>query len=277
MSNVKKYVLDKWTLFKTWYYTITFLNGLTNYPRYYGIGFAASMIPVLKKLYKDRPEEIKDALQKYGSAFYLAEPSTSAAITGIVVSMEEERANGADISRDSINTFKSGVMGGITGFGDTIFTSTLRPIALAIFTPMAIAGNILGPLGFLIFKTAARYINSAFWFSTCYKLGKNALGTMLSKGNNLVKKAIDGTVIMSMFVMGAMSSQYVTAKFALEFTKGETVSSLQTFLDSALPGIVPLSTVFIMYWLLNKKKMSVINVILIFLVISVVGSIVGLF
>lgn len=277
MSEVKKYVLDKWTLFKTWYLTVTFVNGLTTYPRYYGVGFAASLIPVLKKLYADRPEEIKEALQVYGEAYYLAEPGTGAAVTAIVVRMEEERANGADISRQSVNTFKTGVMGGLTGFGDTVFSSTLRPLALAIFTPMAIAGNIMGPLGFLIFKTACRYGNGLFWYVTCLKVGKDALGSIMGKGSSLLKKLINLTSVLSMFVMGAMVCKYVNPKFALEFTSGETTASLQTFLDSALPGILPLGSVMLMYWMLNKKKLSVVKVILIFLAISLVGVVLGIF
>ncbi len=277
MSEKKKYILDKWTLFRCWYRSITYVNMSISYPRYYGVGFANGIIPALRKLYADRPEEIKDALQKYGESYYLAEPSTGAAVTAVVLRMEEERANGADISRDSINAFKTGVMGGLTGFGDTIFSSTLRPLAMAIFTPMAIAGNVMGPLGFLLFKGTARYANGALWYLSCLKLGKAALGSMLDKGSGLLKMLVDGTAILSMFVMGAMTSKYVTAKVALQVTVSETTASLQSFLDSALPGIIPIGTVFLMYWLMGSKKMSVIKVILIFLVISIVGSLIGLF
>lgn len=279
MSEEKKTrsLLDKWTLFKVFYLTTTFLPHFTTYPRFYGTGFAASILPAIKKLYKDRPEEIIDAMQTYGEAYYLAEPMTCSSVTAIVLRMEEERAEGKDIPRSTMNNFKTGVMGGLTGFGDTIFTSTLRPLAMAIFTPMAIAGNIMGPLGFLLFKTACRYGVGVFMFTTCYKLGKSALGSVMKQGSGIMGKLTEGVTILSMMVMGAMVSKYVKPTIALSYTAGENVTSLQTFLDSALPGILPLGTVFLTYWLMNKKNLSVIKIILMFLVISIVGSLVGVF
>lgn len=276
-TNVKQKVLDKWTLFKTWFLTTTFINNFTSYPRYYATGFATSLIPVLKKLYKDTPEEITDALQVYGEAYYLAEPTTSAAVTAMVVRMEEQRANGADISRQYINAIKTGVMGGLTGFGDTLFTSALRPLAMAIFTPMAIAGNVMGPLGFLLFKTVCRYINGAIWYIACLKAGKSAINDVLSKGSGMLRSAIDGITVLSLFAMGAMACKYVTPAFTLSVTVNETTASLQSVVDSALPGLLPLASIFSIYWMVNKKKMGVIKIVLIFLAISLIGCLVGLF
>ena len=86
MSEEKKTksLLDKWTLFKVFYLTTTFLPHFTTYPRFYGTGFAASILPAIKKLYKDRPEEIIDAMQTYGEAYYLAEPMTCSSVMSSV-------------------------------------------------------------------------------------------------------------------------------------------------------------------------------------------------
>lgn len=270
-------VLDTWTLIKIFYLSSTLLPHFTTYPRFYGTGFAAAVLPAIKKLYKNKPEEIIDAMQAYGEAYYLAEPMTSCAVTAIVLRMEEERAEGKPISRSMINNFKTGVMGGLTGFGDTIFTSTLRPLAMAVFTPMAIAGNIMGPLGFLLFKSFCRYAWGIFMFTTCYKLGKNALGSIMKQGSGLMAKLTEGVTILSMMVMGAMVSKYVSPTVALSVTVGETTTSIQSFLNSALPGILPLGTVFLTYWLMNKKNFNVIKIILMFLVICVIGSLSGVF
>lgn len=269
--------LDKWTLFKVFYLSSTLMPHFTTYPRYYGVGFAAGILPAIKKLYKDRPDEIIDAMQTYGETYYLAEPMTGCGVTAIVLRMEEERAAGKDIPRSTMNNFKTGVMGGLTGFGDTIFTSTLRPLAMAVFTPMAIAGNIMGPLGFLLFKTFCRYAWGTFMFKSCYKLGKNALGSIMKQGSGLMGKLTEGVTILSMMVMGAMVSKYVTPTIALSYTVGETTTTLQSFLDSALPGILPLGSVFLTYYLMSKKNLSVIKIILIFLVVCIVGALTGIF
>ena len=75
--------------------------------------------------------------------------------------------------------------------------------------------------------------------------------------------------------MGAMSAKYVTPKFTLTFTAGETTASLQTFLDSALPGILPLATVFLCYYLMDKKKISATKIILGLLVFCILGALVA--
>lgn len=279
MNEVKdnKKILDFWTMFKVWYLNFHCIMHLTNYPRYHGIGLACCLLPALKKLYKDKPEEIMDAMKVYGEGYYLSEPSTGCSVTGIILSMEAERAAGKDITRKTINNVKTGLMGGLTGFGDTIFTATLRPLAMAICTPMAIAGNPAGPILFMLFKAGARAVNSIFWLGTGYKLGKNAVGTMLAKGRGIMDKFIEGTVVLSMVVMGGMVCDYVKPQFALEWTSGETTKSLQELLDSILPGILPLATVFLIYYLLQKRKMNVTVVILIFLAISLVGTLLGIF
>ena len=269
--------LDKWTLFKVFYMSSTFISNFITYPRFYGTGFAAAVLPAIKKLYKNKPEEIKDAMKSYGEAYYLAEPMTGCAVTAIILRMEEERAAGHDIPRSTMNNLKTGVMGGLTGFGDTIFTSTLRPLALSIFTPMAIAGNIMGPVGFILFKTACRYGWAVFMFTTCYKLGKNALGSIMKQGSGIMGKLTDGVMTLSMMVMGAMVCKYVTPSIALSYTSGETTASVQTVLDSALPGLLPLGSVFLIYYLMNKKNLSVIKIILIFLVVCIIGALLGVF
>jgi mannose/fructose/N-acetylgalactosamine-specific phosphotransferase system component IID len=142
---------------------------------------------------------------------------------------------------------------------------------------MAIAGNIMGPIGFILFKSICRYAWGIFMFTTCYKLGKSALGSIMKQGSGIMGKLTEGVTILSMMVMGAMVSKYVTPKIALSYTVGETVTSVQTFLDSALPGILPLGTVWLTYWLMNKKGFSVIKIILMFLVVCVIGSLIGVF
>ena len=274
VKTVKK--LDNWTLFKTGFKTCNFINQCTTYPRFMATGLASGLIPVLKKLYADRPEEIKDALQKYGEAYYLCGPSTAAGVAALIATFEEQRANGADISRDSVNALKTGIMGGLTGFDDTIFTSTLRPLAMAVFAPMSIAGNVMGPIGFMLFKGCARYAVAILSFVACRKLGKEAITSMTSK-SGILQRAIELVSVLSMFVMGAMTCQYVNPSFALEVVNNGTTTSLQAFLNSALPGVLPLATVFAMYGMMVKKKMNPMIVILIFLAISLVGCLIGLF
>lgn len=269
--------LDRITLIKQWFIGINFFNSCVTYQRRFGTGFAMSMIPVLKKLYGNNKEEIAEGLRFYNDKFYITEPSTGMVINAIVAKMEEARANGADLQREDMESIKSGLMGALAGFGDTLFTSTLRPVGMALFTPMAIAGNILGPLGFWICGASLRWLNGIFWYTQGLKFGTDALNVLLEGGNDKLRKIMDAMGILSMFVMGAMTANYVTPKVALSWTINETTASLQSFLDGALPGILPLAFVFTSYWLMSKKKVSAIKIIVGMLVICVLGALIGLF
>lgn len=277
--------LSKRALLKSWFIGINFFNNANTFQRNFGTGFAASMIPILQDLYPDNKQEVIDGMTFYNDKYYITEPSTGMVINAIVAKMEEARANGAEINREDMEAVKSGLMGALAGFGDTIFTSTIRPVGMAIFTPMALSGNILGPLGFYFLGGAARWLNGIFWYKQGIKFGTDALNTLLEGGNEKLRQVMDAMGVLAMFVMGAMAANYVTPKFALQVTIQEAadglvpekVATLQSFVDGALPGLLPLTTVLLSYYLMSKKNVSAIKIILGILVISILGALVGLF
>jgi PTS system mannose-specific IID component len=84
-------------------------------------------------------------------------------IHGAVIAMEEQRANGADIDDDAINSVKTGLMGPLAGIGDTISQGTVTPILLAIGIGLAgykagatdiegLTGSPLGAIFYIVFE-----------------------------------------------------------------------------------------------------------------------------
>ena len=71
-----------------------------SYERLQSLVFCASMTPVLKKLY-DTDEELSAALKRH-LVFFNTEGILGAIIQGIVISMEEQKANGENITDDAI-------------------------------------------------------------------------------------------------------------------------------------------------------------------------------
>ena len=65
---------------------------------------------------EDKEEELK-AVKRH-AVFYNTEPQLGSVINGIVCGMEEERANGAPIDDEVINSIKIGLMGPLAGIGD---------------------------------------------------------------------------------------------------------------------------------------------------------------
>ena len=86
-----------------------FLQGSWNYERMQNGGWCYSIIPAIKKLYKD-PQDRADALKRH-LEFYNTHPYVSAPVMGVTLALEEERANGAEINNQAIQGVKVGMMG----------------------------------------------------------------------------------------------------------------------------------------------------------------------
>ena len=102
-----------------WRWTF-FSHANYNYERLEATGLVHSYKHVIKKLYGDNPEEYKACIQRH-MQFFNTEPHIGGVIPGIVLAMEEERANGAPITGEAINGVKTGLMGPFAGIGDTLW------------------------------------------------------------------------------------------------------------------------------------------------------------
>lgn len=97
----------------------TFLQGSWNYERMQNGGWAFSIIPAIKKLYKtdeERAEALKRHLEFFNTHPYVASP-----VIGVTLALEEERANGAEVDDAAIQGVKVGMMGPLAGVGDPVF------------------------------------------------------------------------------------------------------------------------------------------------------------
>src|SRR5438128_1294197 len=140
----------------SWVLWTFFSHANYNYERLQATAFAHAMTPIIRRLYHS-PDEIRAALKRH-LVFFNTEPNWGGVIHGAVIAMEEQRANGADIDDDAINSVKSGLMGPLAGVGDTIDQGTITPILLSLGIGIA-AGNagVAGdgnPLGAVIYLVA---------------------------------------------------------------------------------------------------------------------------
>lgn len=244
-----------------------------SYERLQSLIFCASMIPAIKKLYADDKEEQKKALKRH-LTFFNTEGSIGSSIQGITLAMEEEKANGADISGSAITSIKTGLMGPLAGIGDSVIWSALMPIIISIFIPMAKSGNPLGGLLPLIIYTAITMYISYFLIHRCYTVGRSSIIDLLQNG--LIKEVIYGANVLGM-MMGALSASYVTVTTPLKIhVPGGSTIVLQTILDSMLKGLLPLAAVLLIYWYMQKKGPRYGVIIGTIIVISLLGSFCGI-
>lgn len=252
-----------------------FLLGSFNFERMQAIGYCVSMIPVLKRLYTG--DEYKKALKRH-LEFFNTQPFVAKTVMGITAAMEEKRANGADISEASISGVKVGLMGPLAGVGDPIFWGTLRPVLAALGAGLALTGNLLGPILFFVLFNVIRLLTN--WYGIFYGYAK---GTQLvsDMGGTKMRSLTEGASVLGLLVMGALVSKWtsVNMPFVLSTYTGsdgvEVVTTIQTVLDSLIPGLVPLLMTFACMYLL-KKSVNPLLIILGLFAIGIIGYALGI-
>jgi PTS system mannose-specific IID component len=261
-------LLTKNDVFQSWLRWLFFSHANYNWERMQGTGFAHSMTPIIKKLYKTK-EDISAALKRH-LVFFNTQPDIGGVVHGITIAMEEERALGADISDDAINSVKTGLMGPMAGIGDTIQQGIVIPIALAIGMSLALQGNFLGPIVFAIL-VAAFVFGVGWWiWQQGYLQGRNAVTNILKSG--ALNRVITAAQVLGNFVLGALTVSFVSLSTKIKFTIGGTTFELQKVLDGLMPKMLPLLLVLLIWWLLEKKKVSPTKIMIGIIIIAVLGS-----
>ena len=198
MAEEAKVVLSKKDRFKA-FLRSTLILGSFNYERMQNGGVCYSMIPAIKKLYKsesDRAEALKRHLE-----FFNTTPELFSPILGVVLSLEQDKANGADVDDSAISGVKVGMMGPLAGIGDPIFLFTLRPILGSLCGAMAISGNVLGPILFFVLWNLIRGIFMWNLQEFGYKAGSKITEDV---SGSLLHDVTRGASMMGMFVLGGL-------------------------------------------------------------------------
>src|SRR3990172_7127747 len=235
-----------------WLWTF-FSHANYNYERLQGTAFAQAMVPIIKKLYTD-PEEIKAALKRH-LVFFNTEPNVGGVIHGAVIAMEEQRANGADIDDDAINGVKTGLMGPLAGVGDTISQGTITPILLSVGISLAAAGNWLGAPLYFVLEVGIMLALAYFFWMQGYDRGREGVTGLLRSG--LLDRVVLGAGVLGNVVLGALTAQFVT---------------LYVMLRTILPGLLPLLFTLMTWWMIARKRVSPIWLLLIYVVVAMVGA-----
>lgn len=245
-----------------------------NYERLMGTGFMHSMVPIAKKLYKDDIEKQREMLNRH-SGFYNCEPCLGSVITGLTVAMEEQKASGNEIDGDAITSIKTGLMGPISGIGDSIIQGVAVPLLLAFAIDMSSNGNLMAPILYSLTMIAVVFGISYTLFMTGYKKGSDTILSVLENG--IVNKIIAGANIMGCMVLGALAANYVSMNCGISIQHAaESVFSVQEELfDTILPKLLPLLLTLGCYRLL-RKGFSSVKVLLIIVFIGVIGGITGI-
>ena len=270
-AEEKKNIVTKKDLMKAWLRWTTAVEVPVSFDRMQALAFGYSMNPVMRKIYKDKPEELKEAMKRHTSMFN-TNCDWGSIIHGITISLEEQRALGHEdeISPEMIQSLKLGLMGPLAGIGDSVDQGIVATIPLAIFVPMAQAGSVIAAFIPAIIYVAWSYIWSWTLFKKGYTLGKNSVLEILHSG--AIKKVIDIASIVGLFMIGCLSASYVKVTTILEFASGAAdgaTTTGQSILDGILPNLLPFCVVMGMYLYITKRGPKFIRLMVYTMVIAI--------
>ena len=238
-------------------------------------GYLCAMLPLVEDLY-DTKEEQKDAMQTY-TAFFNTEPQLGTVIVGVTAGLEEAKANGEGVDGDVINGIRAGLMGPVAGIGDSLVVGTLIPILLGIAMGLSTGGSPIGAIFYIVAWNVICTLGMRFLYFKGYELGGKAVEFLVGEQAAAIREAITmiGTV-----VIGAVAATWISISTSLVIIEpgAETAGiTLQSTLDSVFPKLLSAVFVILCWFLMSKKKMTPLKVMLLLVVIAFVGVLVGFF
>jgi mannose/fructose/N-acetylgalactosamine-specific phosphotransferase system component IID len=150
-----------------------FIRSLTiqvsfNFRRMQNLGFAFAMFPLIAEQRKDRTETevfLARHLQMFNTHPYLV-----SSVIGSVARIEEEA-----YTPESAEDLKKTLMGPYAAIGDSFFWGALRSFSAVGAVILALAGNLLAPLAFLLLYTPAHLWVRVKGFLEGYRCGRNGI------------------------------------------------------------------------------------------------------
>lgn len=270
MKKVSKKALNK--SFWNWYY-----GHLTCFSQEHmqTFGYLCAMLPIVEDLY-DTKEEQAAALETY-KAFFNTEPQLGSVIVGVTVGLEEARANNEGVDGDTINGLRAGLMGPIAGIGDSLVVGVLIPLLLGIALGLSTGGSPVGAIFYIVAWNLIITFGMRLLYYKGYELGGKAVEFLTGEKSKALRESI---MMLGSMVIGAVAATWVTVNTVFQMTNpetGEVFLNLNDQINSVLPkGLTAIFVIFCWY-LIAKKKMSPLKVMLLLVVIAFVGVLIGFF
>ena len=253
--------LDKKTLNKMVWLSC-FLQASFNYERMQACGWLWGMLPGLQKIHTNK-EDLK-ASMAHNLDFLNTHPFLVTFVMGIVLSLEQNKADTATIR--SVRISAAGPLGGI---GDALFWLTLVPITAGLTANMAMEGQIIGAVLFLIIFNAVQFAVRFGLMYWSYGLGTKAVTLLTSSAKEFTRAA----AVLGIFVVGGLIANY--GGTSLRIVVGDPAINIQGLLDGVLPKLIPLLITLGIYVLI-KKGWTPVKCIILILVVGILGCAFGI-
>ena len=151
-------------------------------------------------------------------------------------------------------------------------TSFVPKEAAAVGISLCQAGNVFGPIAFLLVYNIPAFLIRIFGAIKGYELGIGFLDEAQKTG--LMQKIMACVGIVGVMVVGAMSKDMFWASLPIAIGQGDSAQTLQDILDGIMPGMLGMAAFWLYYWLLSKKINPMV-LILCTMVVGIIGAYFG--
>lgn len=238
-----------------------------NYESQQGPGVVFGLKKALRKLYpndEDYRASLDNQFKYFNTTTWMAN-----ILLGASLAMEEK--DGLE-ALDTVQNFKTGMMGPLAGIGDTLIWVLYPTIMGSIAAYMGLEGNPIGAVIWMVLNVCFLFLRFKL-FDLGYESGLKLITALGDKLQTFTQAAS----IMGLTVVGALIPSVIHMTVGLEFAFGEVVLNIQTgVLDSIMPALLPALLTFTVYKLLSSRKMSVIQIIFAIIALALVCSFFGI-
>lgn len=250
-----------------------FLQNGFNYSNYQGVGYALTMYPALKKLYKDEPERLAEELEN-NVEFYNTNPQLVPFVTSLHLAMAEK---GAPYSQ--IRGLKMALMGPLAGIGDSLSQFCLAPLFSTIFASLAQSGVLISPILFLVCMDGVLLALKLLMGSQGHRLGTSIIDKLSSQ----MKLISEVASMVGVTVIAGLVATYVKINVAVTYAAGaleegvkQSSVDIQSMLNGIAPALLPVLYTGLMYYLIKKHKVNTYILVIITIVLGVSLSALGI-
>lgn len=233
----------------------------------FGQAVVYALAPALRRIYPDDDDYLAAINNHF--KYFNTQPYMCQIVLGAALGMEEQLGRAG---AETIQDFKTGVMGPLAGIGDTLFWVVIPTIWASIASPLALEGNAVGIILWTIFAVALTLFRLKF-FEWGYHLGTR----LITELKSTLQVLTDACSILGLTVVGALIPSVISVKvpMVLNFATGTSLS-IQEQLDKIMPCMIPVLLTVICYKLLGKKKVSMTALVFGVLVVSILGAALGI-
>lgn len=237
-----------------------------SYNKMQGSGYFAAVYPYLKKIYGDDEEALQKSV-KTNSNFFNSTPHTSNIIIGMTAAMEE--AEGEKVIT-TVDGLKTGLMGPFAGIGDSIFGVIIPTIFGAIAAYMAIDGNPIGEIIWLIVGFLLVLLRIKLT-----EIGYESGIKLISSYQDQINRFTNSAMILGLVVIGGLIPTIISAHLNDAIAIGEVTINLQDMSNQILPALVPVLLTLFSYKMLGLKNITSTKLIFIVMGLGILLSATG--